>query len=60
MPVARDRFLFKDQLRLNFERGSDGAISALSLERPDGTRERVERGAAGTATAAPCAAGRGK
>jgi hypothetical protein len=58
--VARDRFLFKDQLRLNFERGSDGAVSALTLERSDGTRERVEKGAAGAATVAPCAAAKGK
>jgi hypothetical protein len=58
--VARDRFLFKDQLRLNFERGSDGAVSALTLERPDGTRERVEKGATGAATVAPCAAAKGK
>jgi hypothetical protein len=60
VPVARDRFLFKGELRLNFERGSDGAVSTLSLERPDGTRERVEKGAAGTAAAAPCTAGGGK
>jgi retinol-binding protein 3 len=55
VPVARDRFLFRDQLRLNFERGSDGAVSALSLERPDGTRERTEKGVAGTAAGEPCA-----
>lgn len=55
VPVAADRFLFRGELRLNFERGSDGTVSALSLERPDGTRERIEKGAAGTAAAAPCA-----
>jgi hypothetical protein len=60
VPVARDRFLFRDQLRLNFERGPDGTVSALSLERPDGTRERVEKGAAGIAAAAPCAARKGQ
>jgi hypothetical protein len=58
VPVAPDRFLFRDQLRLNFERGSGGAVSALSLERPDGTRERVERGSAGIAVGTPCVAGK--
>jgi hypothetical protein len=58
LPVAPDQFLFRDQLRLNFERGSEGAVSALSLERPDGTRERVEKGSAGIAAAAPCVDGK--
>jgi hypothetical protein len=60
VPVAADRFLFRGELRLNFERGSDGAVSALTLERADGTRERVEKGAAGIAAAAPCAAGKNR
>jgi hypothetical protein len=58
--IARDRFLFRDQMRLNFERSPDGAVSALSLERPDGTRERVEKGAGGVAATAPCVAEKGK
>jgi hypothetical protein len=60
IPVASDRFLFRDQLQLSFEQGSDGTASALILERPDGTRERVEKGAAGIAAAAPCAQGKGE
>jgi len=60
LPIAPDRFLFRDQLRLNFERGSDGAVSALTLERPDRTRERVAKGAAGIAAAAPCAPEKGQ
>jgi hypothetical protein len=60
VPIARDRFLFRGELRLNFERAPDGTISALSLERPEGTRERVEKAAGGVSAAAPCAAGKGK
>jgi len=56
VPVARDQFLFQDQMRLTFDRAPDGTVSALTLERPDGTRERVEKGASGAVAA--CAGGK--
>ena len=54
LPVARDAFLLPDVIRIQFERGSDGSVTALSLERPDGIRERVEKGSPAGATASPC------
>ena len=60
LPVAKDAFLFADLIRIQFERGSDGAVTALSFERPDGTRERVEKGKPIGPTASPCAPGKGQ
>jgi hypothetical protein len=60
LPVARDAFLLPDQIRIQFERGRDGSVTAFALDRPDGNRERIEKGSPAGATASPCAPEKGR
>lgn len=54
LPVAKDAFLLADLMRIQFERGSDGSVTALLLERPDGNRDRAEKGGSAGSAALPC------
>jgi hypothetical protein len=55
LPIGGGSFLAGEDLRISFERGSGGSVSALSVERSDGIVERFARIASATAAAGPCA-----
>jgi hypothetical protein len=54
LPTGGGSFLAGEDLRISFERGNGGAVSALSVERSDGIVERFARLASAPAADAPC------
>lgn len=55
LPIGGGSFLSGEELRISFERGSGGTISAMSVQRPDGIVERFARIASAPSAEAPCA-----
>jgi retinol-binding protein 3 len=58
-PVGGGSFLAGEDFKLSFERGPDGAVSVLSVERPDGSTERFARRTSEPQPDAPCASEKG-
>jgi hypothetical protein len=59
LPLGGGSFLAGEDLRLSFERGANGAISAISVERPDGSTDRLAKRASQPTPDAACAPEKG-